>query len=186
MEIRIVSMSVDNVSQEIQITRVEINDIPDLYQIARTTFIETFADSNTKEDMQEYLETRLTEKQLRKEFEDSKSEFFIARSGSEPVGYLKVNSGTAQTELNEQESLEIERIYVSSVYHGQRVGQLLYDKALEIAILNNKTSIWLGVWEKNPRAIRFYEKNGFVAFDTHIFKMGNDEQTDVMMRKVII
>jgi diamine N-acetyltransferase len=74
---------------------------------------------------------------------------------------------------------------VKSTYHGKKVGQLLYNKALEIAKRQKKSLIWLGVWEENPKAIRFYEKNGFVAFDKHIFKFGEDEQTDVMMKKVI-
>ncbi len=65
-------------------------------------------------------------------------------------------------------------------------GQLLLEKALEIAAENHINYIWLGVWEKNPRAIRFYEKNGFIQFDTHIFMVGNDPQTDVMMKRSLI
>lgn len=72
---------------------------------------------------------------------------------------------------------------MKSDYHGKKVGQILYKKALEIALLQNKAYLWLGVWEENSKAIRFYEKNGFVAFDKHIFKFGEDEQTDVMMKK---
>ena len=60
-----------------------------------------------------------------------------------------------------------------------------YSKALEVAGEFGKTYVWLGVWEENPRAIRFYEKNGFVVFDKHIFRMGNDEQTDLMMKKLL-
>lgn len=57
-----------------------------------------------------------------------------------------------------------------------------YEKAMQIARQTNADYVWLGVWEKNPRAINFYKKNGFVEFDKHIFKLGNDEQTDIMMR----
>jgi ribosomal protein S18 acetylase RimI-like enzyme len=67
-------------------------------------------------------------------------------------------------------------------FHGKKDGQILYDKAIELAREKNVEYVWLGVWEQNPRAIRFYKKNGFVAFDKHIFKLGNDEQTDVMMK----
>jgi ribosomal protein S18 acetylase RimI-like enzyme len=67
-------------------------------------------------------------------------------------------------------------------FHGKKVGQLLYDKAIEIARQLNVDYVWLGVWEENPRAIAFYRKNGFVAFDKHIFKLGDDEQTDIMMK----
>jgi ribosomal protein S18 acetylase RimI-like enzyme len=67
-------------------------------------------------------------------------------------------------------------------YHGKSVGQLLYDQAIKIARQKNADYVWLGVWEENPRAINFYKKNGFVEFDKHIFKLGNDEQTDIMMK----
>lgn len=67
-------------------------------------------------------------------------------------------------------------------FHGKKVGQILYEKALKLAQEINADFVWLGVWEQNSRAIRFYEKNGFMAFDKHIFKLGNDEQTDIMMK----
>lgn len=67
-------------------------------------------------------------------------------------------------------------------FHGKKIGQILYDKAFEIAKQLNADYVWLGVWEQNPKAIRFYEKNGFVPFDKHVFKLGSDEQTDIMMK----
>ncbi len=79
--------------------------------------------------------------------------------------------------------LEIERIYVLTTFHGKNVGQLLYDKAYQIAIEKKIDFIWLGVWEKNERAINFYLKQGFKQFSFHIFKLGDDEQKDIMMRK---
>ena len=81
--------------------------------------------------------------------------------------------------------MEIERIYVKSSHHGKKVGQLLYSKALDIAFLKDKKYIWLGVWEENKRAVNFYKKNGFEEFDKHIFRLGNDEQTDLMMKKIL-
>ncbi|MNE89030.1 Protease synthase and sporulation negative regulatory protein PAI 1 [compost metagenome] len=79
----------------------------------------------------------------------------------------------------------MERIYVLQEFLGKKVGQLLIDKALEVAALQNVKFVWLGVWEENYRAIRFYEKNGFIIFDKHIFRLGNDEQTDLMMRREV-
>jgi ribosomal protein S18 acetylase RimI-like enzyme len=95
---------------------------------------------------------------------------------------LKINRGEAQTEKKEDNSLEIERIYVLEKFQGRRVGQMLFQKAVEIAKLNQKDYIWLGVWEKNEKAIQFYLKNGFEVFDKHIFKLGVDLQTDLLMR----
>jgi ribosomal protein S18 acetylase RimI-like enzyme len=70
-------------------------------------------------------------------------------------------------------------------FHGKKVGQLLYEKAIQIARNKKVPFVWLGVWEENHRAIQFYIKNGFVAFDQHIFKLGDDEQTDIMMKLVL-
>lgn len=164
---------------------VTLDDIASLQKIARLTFIETFAESNTEEDLHKYVADSFNEERITNEVKNPNSLFYIAWDDLEPIGYFKVNFKGAQTELQEQDSLEIERIYVKSEYHGKKVGQLLYNKALEVAQSTDKSSIWLGVWEKNPRAIRFYEKNGFQAFDKHIFKMGDDEQTDILMRKLL-
>lgn len=167
----------------IEIMEVGEDMVTELQQLAKQTFVETFAESNTKEDIAAYLDESLKKERLKYEVKNPNSLFYIARNQSKPVGYLKVNLGAAQTELREEASLEIERIYVKSEFYGKKVGQLLYDKALEIARTHHKSSIWLGVWEKNPRAIAFYRKNGFEAFDKHIFIMGNGKMTDIMMRK---
>lgn len=169
----------------ITISSASIKDVATLQTIGRQTFFETFAASNTKEDMKKYLDENFTVEKITREVNNPGSHFFIAWENTNAIGYLKVNEGNAQTELQDEASIEIERIYVKSDYHGKKIGQVLYEKALEIANTKQKKSIWLGVWEENPRAIKFYEKNGFLAFDKHIFKMGEDEQTDIMMRKIL-
>lgn len=167
----------------INIQKAEFGDLKTLQEIGKATFFETFAESNTDADMQQYLAVQFSLDKLSTELLERNSQFFIAWDAGSAIGYLKVNTGDAQTELKENHSLEIERIYVLNAYHGKKVGQQLYERALKVASGLGKSSVWLGVWEKNPRAIRFYEKNGFVAFSTHVFKMGDDEQTDIMMRK---
>lgn len=170
--------------ESIKISKASIEALATLQQIGKATFFETFAESNSEADMKKYLDENFSTEKLTAEVNHPDSQFFVAWEGQSPIGYLKVNTGMAQTELQQDEStLEIERIYVLSAYHGKKVGQLLYEKALEVAGLLKKSSIWLGVWEENPRAIKFYTKNGFVPFGQHLFKMGNDEQTDIMMKK---
>lgn len=169
----------------ILIRKATPEDLKLLQSIARETFFETFSAANTEADMQKYLTENLSENRIAAELNHPDSQFFLAFDDAVPVGYLKVNAGPAQTELQDASSLEIERIYVTNDYHGKKVGQLLYEKALEVAAESNAAYLWLGVWEENPRAIRFYEKNGFVAFDKHIFKFGDDFQTDVMMKKML-
>lgn len=168
--------------ENITIKRVSIKDIDQLQKIGEQTFFETFASSNTKEDMAKYLEESFSIDKLTRELNDRTSEFYFAISDDNVIGYLKLNYGQSQTELKDKEALEIERIYVLHEYHGKNVGQLLFEKAMQIAKDINATHVWLGVWEKNPKAIRFYKKNGFVEFDKHIFKLGTDEQTDIMMK----
>ncbi|RZL97824.1 MAG: GNAT family N-acetyltransferase [Pedobacter sp.] len=169
----------------ITIRKATLDEVATVQQIGRETFFETFAQLNTEADMQKYLKENFSEEKVLAELYHPDAQFIIAWEGSVPIGYLKVNTGSGQTELQDESALEIERIYVKRAYHGQRVGQLLYEKALAIAQAQGKYYIWLGVWEKNPKAIRFYQKNGFVAFDKHIFKLGEDQQTDILMKKLL-
>lgn len=166
----------------IAIKRVTLSDVAQLQKISRQTFSETFSVGNTAENLKKYLDEGLSVEKLTAELRDSNSQFYFATIDNKVVGYLKVNSGQAQTELKDDSGLEIERIYVLKEYHGKRVGQLLYDHAIQMARQLNAEYVWLGVWEENPRAIKFYKKNGFVEFDKHVFKLGDDEQTDIMMK----
>ena len=100
----------------------------------------------------------------------------------EILGYLKLNFKDAQTEKVEENYFEIERIYVLKAFLGQKIGQILFDKAIEIGREKNLEYVWLGVWEENHRAIKFYEKNGFKIFGKHDFVLGKDVQTDLLMK----
>jgi ribosomal protein S18 acetylase RimI-like enzyme len=168
--------------ENIEIKKVTLNDIDQLQKISKQTFQETFSESNSEENMKNYLEEELSIKKLTAELNNTKSLFYFANLNNEVIGYLKLNFGESQTELKDNKALEIERIYVSKDFYGKSVGQLLYNKAIQIAKQKKADYIWLGVWEENLRAIAFYKKNDFVAFDKHIFKLGNDEQTDLMMK----
>ncbi len=169
-----------------EIRQIGIQDIEQLQAIGRQTFAETFAESNSAEDMAKYLEEAYAHDKLSAELTDPNSEFYLASLEQEVIGYLKLNFGNAQTELKDNKALEIERIYVAKAFHGKKLGQLLYDKAIEVAKEKMVDYVWLGVWEENHRAIQFYTKNGFVAFDKHVFVLGNDAQTDIMMKLELI
>jgi ribosomal protein S18 acetylase RimI-like enzyme len=136
--------------------------------------------------MKKYLEEGFSIQKLTTELNNKDSEFYFAELDHEIIGYLKLNSGQSQTELKDGKALEIERIYVLKEFHGKKVGQLLYEKAMQIARQRNAHYVWLGVWDKNARAINFYKKNGFLEFGKHIFKLGSDEQTDIMMKLQLI
>lgn len=168
--------------EHIEIKRVALHEIDQLQEIGRQTFAETFSADNREEDMKKYLDEGFSPEKLKAEVTDENSDFYFALLNHKVIGYLKVNFGASQTEMKDENALEIERIYVLKEFHGKKVGQQLYEKAMEIAREKGVDYLWLGVWEKNPRAIRFYEKNGFVEFGKHLFHLGNDEQTDILMK----
>ncbi|MBL7760299.1 MAG: GNAT family N-acetyltransferase [Sediminibacterium sp.] len=169
----------------IVISKAGIQDLKQLQEISTETFVQTFAEVNTKEDMEKYLSEHLSLSKLSAELNNAESDFYFAQLNDQVIGYLKTNSGAAQTELKEADGLEVERIYVLKEFKGKNVGQVLLDKAITVAHDQKAAYIWLGVWEENYRAIRFYEKNGFSVFDKHIFRLGNDEQTDLMMKRIL-
>lgn len=169
--------------KNIRIEKLGIEDLKALQKIGKQTFADAFASQNAKDNMERYLESSFSKEKIRTELLDKNSEFYFAKMDQNIVGYLKVNYGDSQTEFQDKNALEIERIYVIQEFLGKKIGQILYDKAIEIAKKRNSDYVWLGVWEENPRAIRFYEKNGFIKFDEHSFNLGGDAQTDILMKK---
>lgn len=169
--------------EQIILTKITTLDLEELQNISKKTFEETFSVFNSRENMEIYLHKSFSKEKLNHELLDENSEFYFASFNNDIIGYLKINFGFSQTELRDNKALEIERIYVLKAYQGKNIGQKLYEKAIEIAIQKNLDYIWLGVWEENEKAVAFYKKNGFIEFDKHIFYLGNDKQTDLMMRK---
>lgn len=169
----------------LQILPATLEDLAALQAIGRKTFVETFAANNSEENLAAYLAEGFSEQKLEAELQNEDSLFYFALQGEKVIGYLKVNFGDAQSEKQDPDALEIERIYVLQQYHGTQVGGLLYEQALAIAKAREAPYMWLGVWEENPRAIRFYQKQGFVEFGEHIFQLGDDAQRDVLMKKTL-
>lgn len=172
----------ESIKIEIIVTKITENELVQLQEIGRKTFSETFSENNTEESMAQYLEKSFSTEKLTAELSDENSEFYFAKLDDEVIGYLKLNTGASQTEIKGENALEIERIYVSKDFHGKKVGQTLYNKAIKVTREKNVDYVWLGVWENNLRAIGFYKKNGFVEFDKHIFRLGNEVQIDIMMK----
>jgi len=164
------------------IRKATISDLEIIQEISKQTFLETFAEVNTPENMANYVRENFNPEQMASEINNPNSEFYLASLENEIIGYMKLNFGDAQTEKQKGNNLEIHRIYVLRTFHGKKVGQLLLDEVLKIAKQMAVKSIWLGVWEENHRAMQFYAKNGFVEFDKHIFTLGDDVQTDLLMQ----
>jgi len=160
----------------------EFADLASLLDLAQTSFLQAFTEGNKPENVQAYLSQAFTPVQLEKEWRNPASTFLLASLEGKLVGYTKVNLAAAQTDVQDPESLEVARLYTLEEVWGMGVGQFLLDAALDFAKEKGKTFIWLGVWEHNARAIRFYEKNGFRAFGSHPFPFGDEIQTDWLMR----
>jgi ribosomal protein S18 acetylase RimI-like enzyme len=157
-------------------------DVKLLQDIGIQTFYDTFAEVNTKADMDQYLEKNFSDDQVILELADTDNLFFIAESNGQPAGYAKLRKGTTPPELERANAIELERLYVAKEFLGKRVGQALMDRCLSKAREENFNTVWLGVWEHNHRAIAFYKKCGFEKFGAHAFVLGTDLQTDHMMK----
>jgi ribosomal protein S18 acetylase RimI-like enzyme len=164
------------------IRKAGVEDIFQLQKIGSQTFFESFSSQNSVENMQQYLDSAFSIDKLTIELSDPNVEIFFALTKTDIIGYLKLNTGNSQTELMDYNGIEIERIYVLKSFQGKNIGQLLLQKAIERAHQRKAAYLWLGVWEKNQRAINFYKKSGFIEFDKHIFILGEDEQIDIMMK----
>ncbi|KOS59892.1 GNAT family N-acetyltransferase [Lysinibacillus agricola] len=167
----------------VKFSKCSIGDLIKLQEVSIETFHDTFKDQNSPENMRTYLEKAFNTIRLKKELSNPNSEFYFIYYNEETAGYLKVNVNAAQSEQMGDESLEIERIYIRNKYQGKGLGKLLINKAMEIAVAQNKKNIWLGVWEKNDNAIGFYKKIGFIQTGAHSFYMGVEEQIDIIMTK---
>ena len=165
------------------IKKVAVNELDILLAYSKKTFYDFFAHLNEPANMEAYSSVAFTPENMLAQLSNPNSHFYFAMLGDELAGYLKLNFEDAQTEFKDKNALEIERIYVSAEHHGKKIGQHLLNFAIETAKNKNFDYVWLGVWEHNHKAIGFYEHNGFELFGSHEFLLGDDRQTDLLMRK---
>ena len=161
-------------------------DVYTLQEISCKTFRETFADTNSPEELQEFLDKAYDVEKLKEELVNGNSQFYFLYFNGALAGYLKLNEAPSQTEINDKNSLEIQRLYLLREFQGKGLGKELMDKAIELAKAGEKKYVWLGVWEHNEKALAFYKKYGFYKIGSHSFFVGSDEQTDDIMRKDLI
>ncbi|HEX4875835.1 MAG TPA: GNAT family N-acetyltransferase [Chitinophagaceae bacterium] len=159
------------------------NDAALIAALSRKTFYETFAAFNSKKDMDKFMTEQFTADKLIREVLDPANIFFIATDDDIPLGYVFLRQSDPPKELGSSNAIEIARIYALNAAIGTGVGKLLMQQCLNTAVALKKDMIWLGVWEKNTRAVSFYEKWGFKKFSTHVFMLGDDAQTDWLMQK---
>jgi ribosomal protein S18 acetylase RimI-like enzyme len=167
------------------IRKVGPDELEILLAFSKSTFFTAFYHLNNPEDMEAYADKFFTIQQFQKEISNPNSAFYFAMWGNDIAGYIKLNFGQAQTEFQDATSLEVERIYVGSAHQGKKIGNALIDFAVQTAHEKQLKAVWLGVWESNHRAVKFYQQNGFEVFDNHYFMLGNDKQRDLLMKRVL-
>ncbi len=151
--------------------------------LSRRTFFETFAVQNTKENMKKFMEEQFSREQLMEQVSEPGNIFLLAFMDDQPAGYARLKESENPAALGNVNSLEISRIYVVNTAIGTGIGKAMMNECIQFAIDRKKEVIWLGVWEHNTRAISFYKKFGFSKFATHVFMLGDDPQTDWLMKK---
>lgn len=159
-------------------------DAAALATLSETTFCETFAHNNRKEDMDKYIADNMQEAHMLAELQDSRNVFFLAWHSGSLAGYAKMRMGQTPPEMaDEPNAVELERIYAIKAHHGKKVGATMLQHCIAFALQGGYSTLWLGVWEHNTRAVDFYRQWGFEFCGSHAFLLGNDLQTDLLMKK---
>jgi len=162
-----------------------IADAQLLSELGARTFYDTFAQDNTPENIDAYLQRSFSPEIQFKELADPGVIFLIAEFEGIPVGYAQLILDSQDEPIKGLKPLEVRRIYASIEHLGKGVGKELMQATIREAQRRNCECIWLGVWEKNQRAIDFYRKWGFREVGSHIFSVGDDPQTDFIMELVL-
>lgn len=167
------------------IRRGKIDDSALLAELGARTFSETFAVDNTPENMAAYLADTFSPAQLAADLVDPRCLFQIAETDGLAVGYAMLRTGEAPEQVTGERPIELVRLYVSRDSLGSGVGAALMQACIDEAKRGGHQILWLGVWEHNIRAQAFYRKWNFGEVGTHLFQLGDDPQTDLLMQRCI-
>jgi len=163
------------------IRRATRSDAKELSQIAEEVFRATFGLANTAEDMKLHCERSYSEASQASEISDTNMCTLLSQHEGKLVGFAQLRWGPAPTCVSAKRPTEIYRLYVLAAWHGGGIAQTLMSASLDEMKRHGSDIAWLGVWERNPRAISFYNKCGFVEVGAHDFLLGEDLQRDIVM-----
>ena len=166
----------------IRIASATREDIPVLRRLAIDVQVKTFGPHNTEENMRKFLEETYSVEQFERELTEAGAHYYLAWSGDALAGFIRLRLNNEAEHLLGANAIELQRIYVATEFQGQKIGKLLMEKAFEHARAGKFEWLWLGVWEKNVKAQEIYAKWGFTRFSEHIFWMGDDPQTDWLLK----
>ena len=170
---------------EVTFRRAAPDDAAALSEFARRAFVETYAAHNTPEDMETYVGGAFGQARQAEELADPAIATVVGEAAGRMAGYAQLRRGSPPACVRGPEPVEIMRFYVDQPWHGQGVAQRLMQAALRTAREQGARTAWLGVWQRNPRAIAFYRKLGFEVVGTAQFLLGDDLQDDFVMVRPI-
>ena len=173
------------VQPNLTIRSAKAGDAELLAELGSRTFSEAFAQDNTPENMGSYLAAAFGPEQQAAELSDSHTTFLIAENNGVAVGYSMLRAGNELDSVTGNNPIELVRLYVSREWLGSGVGAALMRACIAEAKKRGYETLWLGVWEHNHRAQSFYRKWNFIEVGTHIFQLGDDPQTDLLMQRTI-
>ncbi|GAB4426973.1 MAG: GNAT family N-acetyltransferase [Anaerolineae bacterium] len=156
-----------------------------LAEVGAETFFDSFAADNTPENMAAYLAAAFSPQKQRAELAAPNSRFFMAEVAGETAGFAQLKFGATPAEVAGRQPVEIARLYARKAWIGRGIGAALMARCLAEARAAGCDVIWLGVWERNPRAIEFYTKWGFAEVGAHIFQVGDDPQRDLLLARPV-
>jgi len=167
------------------IRTAEPADAPSLAALAARTFHTAFATDNNPADIGAYVAKAFSRDTILQELEDPQSLFLLAVADGTDVGYAKIRKGKPPDCVDGPEPIELERIYVEASKQSGGVGAALMQAVFDYAKGEGYGTVWLGAWEKNAKARRFYDRQGFSPVGSKYFMVGNDRQNDVVMRRIL-
>lgn len=170
----------------ILIRRAEEDDAPALSVLAEKTFRDAFADSNTSANMQLHCTANYGHDLQLAEIRDSRRETWLVESDGSLVAYVQLRLDATSPMISGDRPVEIQRFYVQASHHGSGLAHQLMAHVLARAKAAGSAILWLGVWERNPRAVAFYRKWGFEVVGELTFHLGDDPQRDFMMRRGVL
>ena len=167
----------------IEIRSASIDDIPAMREVAIESYVEKFSQYNTPENMEAFLKEAYSLEQLTKEFYEPESQLTLAFSDNLVVGFVRLRKNNEVDHYLGNNHIELQRLYVHPGFQNQKIGKMLMESAMQYAMKGQFEWIWLGVWEHNTEAQRFYQRWGFEKFSEHVFQMGDDPQIDWLLKK---
>lgn len=159
----------------------KLSDAASLAAIAERTFRETFAADNSEENINLHCAGKFSAAIQGKEISDPQLTTLLAETAGELAGFAQLRLSHAAACIKGDRPAELHRIYVSSAWHGRGVASELMRAVYAAAARAGSDCIWLGVWERNPRAIAFYRKCGFSVVGDQVFVLGRDRQRDLVL-----